>query len=177
MNRATLIAERTSARAAEICAAIPPIKPGPQYWLTSDAGPDYCRPCVIVARGHEFELGPLLVEPDYWWDRDDWHEAYFEGIEGGRDIESDNAAHCSRCGENLSYILTDYGAEQEASYWLDAPLIQITPADSYDLERLTLNVFDGMARRRLLTIAAAVGQAYRLFQATTILPSHQGAGK
>lgn len=166
MNRARLIADRTRARADEISAAIPPAKPGPQYWLESDAGPDYCRPCVIVARGWEFELGPLLIEPDHWYQRDDWHDAYFEGIDGGRDIESDNASHCSRCGVGLSYILTDYGADQEASYWLEAPLIEITPADSYDLDRLTLNVFEGMTRSRLLVIAAAVGQAYRLFKAT-----------
>lgn len=164
MTRAGLIVDRTRARVDEICRAIPPSKPGPQYWLESDAGPDYCRPCVIVARGWEFELGPLLVEPDHWYQRDDWHDAYFEGIDGGRDIESDNAAHCSRCGTGLSYILTDYGAETEATYWLEAPLVEIGPDDSYDLDRLTLNLFEGMQRRRLLAIAAAVGQAWRLFK-------------
>lgn len=165
MTRAALIAERTRSRADEICAAIPPSKPGPQYWLESDAGPDYCRPCVIVARGKEFELGPLIAESERWR-RDDWQDAYFDGIDGGRDIESDNAAHCSRCGISLSYILTDYGAEQEASYWLEAPLVEIRPDDSYDLDRLVLNVWEGMNRRRLLLIAAAVGQAYRLFKET-----------
>lgn len=163
MIRDKAIADRTRARADEICAAIPPIKPGPQYWLMSDAGPDYCRPCVIVARGHEFELGPLIVERP-WFRRDDWEDAYWEGIDGGFDIESENAASCDRCGCTLQYTLTDYGAEQEASYWLESPVAHMNGETSYSLDRLTLNLYHGMARKRLLMICAVVGQTYRTFK-------------
>lgn len=163
MSRAEAIAERTRSRANEICKAIPPIKPGPQYWLESDAGPNYCRKCVRIARGWEFELGPLLVEPK-WYDRDEWMDAFMEGIDGGRDLESDSASSCDICGATLQYILTDYGADEEARYFLEAPLVEIRDEDSYALDRLTLNVWHGMNRKRLLMISAAVGQAYRLFK-------------
>lgn len=166
MSRAALIVARANSRVEEICAAFPPIQPGPQYWLESDAGPNYCRDCAIVARGWEFELGPLLSQSDRWYNRSDWEDCYLDGIDGGRDIESDSAAACNRCGKTLSYILTDYGAEQEASYYLEAPLIELRGEDSYALDRLTLNMFDGMSRDRLLMIAAAVGQAYRLLGRT-----------
>lgn len=165
MTRDGLIVERTRERANEISKAIPWETPGPQYWLMSDAGEDYCHPCVMVARGREFELGPLIAEGEHWYQRDDWQDAFLDGIDGGRDIESDNACHCARCGVILSYILTDYGAENEAICWLDSPVASIGPVDAYELDRLTLNLFDGMARRRLLVIAAAVGQTYRTFKA------------
>lgn len=166
MNRATQIVQRAERRVAEICEAIPPINPPPQYWLMSDAGTDYCRGCVIVARGHEFELGPLLIESTDWYHRDDWQDAYFEGIDGGRDIEGESASNCSRCGKTLSYILTDYGAEQEALYWLECPADQMNGETSYGLDRLGLNLYEGMERRRLLLICAVVGHTYRRFLAT-----------
>lgn len=163
VTRAELICARAEARVAEICEAFPPLKPGPQYWLDSDAGPDYCLSCVIVARGWEFELGPLIVERP-WFRRDDWEDAYWEGIDGGFDIESENAASCTRCGATLQYTLTDYGAQQEASYWLESPVAYMNEETSYGLDRLALNLYHGMERKRLLMICAVVGQTYRTFK-------------
>lgn len=166
MSRVNAVVARARARVDEICAAVPISNPGMQYWLMSDAGPDYCRACVMVARGKEFELGPLIIESEYQFYRNDWEEVYFEGIDGGRDVEGESASHCTRCGEKLSYILTDYGAESEALYFLEAPVTVINPDVSYDLYRLVLNLFEGMDRsRRLLSIAAAIGQSYRTFKA------------
>ncbi|WP_411340346.1 hypothetical protein V6U71_21650 [Sphingopyxis sp. J-6] len=165
MSRAERICARAEARVEEICRAFPPINPPPQYWLMSDAGPDYCRECVIIARGKEFELGPLITESEYRFCRSDWEDAYFEGIDGGRDIEGESASHCSRCGKTLSYILTDYGAESEALYWLECPADYMNDETSYGLDRLALNLYHGMERKRLLMICAVVGQTYRLFKA------------
>ena len=151
-------------RCPSLCEAVPPIDPPPQYWLESDAGPSYCRDCAIVARGWEFELGPLLTTPR-WYERDEWADAYWEGIDGGRDIESECAESCDRCGCTLSYILTDYGVEAEAYYHRECPLVTIRDEDSYALDRLALNVFGGMNRAHLLAVAIAVNQAYRLLPA------------
>lgn len=162
-EREEQIVARAESRVEEICNAHPPITPGAQYWLDSDAGPNYCRVCVVHARGWEFELGPLIVTHP-WHRRDDWEDAYWEGIDGGFDLESENAASCDRCGCTLQYTLTDYGAEQEASYWLESPVAVMNGETSYGLDRLALNLYHGMKRKRLLMICAVVGQTYRTFK-------------
>lgn len=160
-TRNSLIADRINERLTAICEAVPPIQPGAAYWLDSDAGPSYCHGCAIIARGREFELGPLLQVPD-WYCRDDWQQAYFDGIDGGFDTHSDSTQACGICGKTLSYILTDDGVEQETNYYREAPLITVRDEDSYALDRLALNIWAGSPRTMLLGVAVAINQAWRL---------------
>lgn len=158
-DKKTLIATRIRERVWEICKAVPPIEPPAVYWLIRDASCSYCRECVIIARGREFELGPLLTPSE--WIRSEWENVFFEGIDGGFDLESESTEACEICGRTLSYILTDYGLEAELSYHADLPIGDIRDEDSYALDRLALNVFGGMKRTNLLGVAIVVNRAFR----------------
>lgn len=160
-DRAQLLCDRIHDRLHVVCQAVPPIRPEAAYWLDSDAGPSYCHACVRVARGREFELGPLLAEPA-WYDRDEWCDAFFDGIDGGFDTTSDSTQYCEICRKTLSYILTDYGVEEEMSYFRENPLVIVRDEDSYALDRLTLNIYSGSSRHTILGVALAVNQAFRL---------------
>lgn len=163
-RRASLVWHRMEERRAAVLQAVPAIQPGPQFWLDSDAGPSYCRACVIIARGREFELGPPLEDrPSYL--RTDMEDEFHSGIDGGFDTTSDSAAACEICGETLSYILTDEGVWLEINYYREAPLCELRDEDSYALDRLTLNVWEGAARDLILGAAIAVNQAWRLLPA------------
>lgn len=161
--RARLVVQRMTARLDEIMTAIPPIKPGAAYWLDSDCFPSYCRECVQIARGNEFCLGrPISEERAHW--RDEWQDAFWEGIDGGFDTTSDSTAACEICGCTLSYILTDEGVRTEVDYYREEPLAVLRDEDSYALDRLTLNVYEGSLRRMVLDVAIIVGQAWRLLK-------------
>jgi hypothetical protein len=161
--RAKLIVERMMVRLDDIMTAIPPIKPGAAYWLDSDCGPSYCRKCVRTARGNEFCLGCPINEDRAHW-RDEWEGTFFEGIDGGFDTTSDSTAACEICGCTLSYILTDYGMQQEADYYRQDPIAVLRDEDSYALDRLALNIYEGTPRRLLLDVAIIIGQAWRLLR-------------
>lgn len=164
-ERAELIVRRMEERLHVIMDRVSRIKPECAYWLDSDAGPSYCRKCVILARGREFELGPPLVDEE-WYFRDDLMDAFYSGIDGGFDTTSDSTQACNTCGKTLSYILSDYGVEQEIEYYREAPLCQVRDEDSYALDRLTLNIWPGEKRHMILGVAMAVNQAYRLTHPT-----------
>jgi hypothetical protein len=65
------------------------------------------------ARGAEFDLGVPLTP--HRWHRTDLENAFWEGIGGTIDGNSDNTEACDTCGKTLSYILTDYGVEQNST--------------------------------------------------------------
>lgn len=163
--RAKLIYRRMDERLSFIMEQVPPIEPGAAYWLDSDAGPSYCRKCVVLARGREFELGPPLVD-EAFYHRDELQDAFYEGIDGGFDTTSDSTQACETCGKTLSYILTDEGVQQEVDYYREAPLIAVRDEDSYALERLALNIWEGAEPRMILGVAIAVNQAWRLLNPT-----------
>jgi hypothetical protein len=163
-RRSALIVERMEQRLEAIHIAVPPLQPGPSYWLDSDGGPSYCRACVIKARGKEFELGAPL-EDSNWSDRDELEDAFHAGIDGGFDTTSDSTEACETCRKTLSYILTDYGVEEEIGYYREAPLIEVRDEDSYALDRLALNIYPGSPRQMILGVCIAVNQAFRLTSA------------
>ncbi len=160
--RNALIANRLNDRLWRICEVVPPIQPGPQFWLESDAGPSYCWPCAIKARAEEFGFGIPLHDSNRWCCETDLEEAFYEGIDGGRDLEGDSTQHCDTCGTTLSYILTDYGVDEEVGYWLENPLCEVRAEDTYALDRLALNIWEGAKRSQILGVSAAVNQAWRL---------------
>ncbi|NIJ37884.1 hypothetical protein FHR22_002587 [Sphingopyxis panaciterrae] len=113
--------------------------PPSQHWLESDAGTSYCWDCAVVARGREFELGPLLtISP--WYSRNDWQEAFFAGIDGGDWYSAieDGTKRCDRCGCTLHYWLTDYGLDEEIAYWRDVDFADAsdTQETAYAIDRL-----------------------------------------
>lgn len=181
MTREQLILDRIECRLRSVLDAVPPLKAPSAYWLHSDAGPSYCRRCVRIARGREFELGLLLqyVRP---YLRDDWEDTFWDGVDGGFDTTSDNTAACEICRITLSYILTDYGVDDELTYWVENPLTDVRDEDAYALDRICLNLFDGSKRSTILAAAIAVGQAFRLAAAGRAIvadkhPGHaDGAG-
>ena len=162
-SRSAWIAARIDERLAIIRAAVPPLNPPAAFWLDSDAGPSYCRRCVRIARGQEFDLGVPLEDVPFYR-RDEWEDAFWEGIDGGFDTESDTTLACDICGQTLSYILADYGVDSEVAYYREAPLVAVRDEDSYALDRLALNIWEGAPRRRILGVSIAVNQAYRLVQ-------------
>lgn len=78
------------------------------------------------------------------------------------DTTSDSAAACDICRCTLSYILTDYGVQDEIQYWRESQLVAVRDEDSYALDRLCLNVYERSPRAMLLGAAIAVNQAWRL---------------
>jgi hypothetical protein len=164
-SRAELVVKRLNSRLAEVLEAVPPLNPGPCYWLHEDASESFCRKHVIQARGREFELGPPLRDVD-WFRRDDWECAFWEGIGASEDSESDHTEACARCGETLSYVLTDGGMRSEIDYYLEAPLVAVSDENSYALDRLALNIWEGSPRSDILGVAVAVNQAWRIVKAT-----------
>lgn len=167
--RPTLVWRRAEERLAAILETVPPIEPGPQFWLDSDAGPSYCRPCAIIARGREFEFGPPLEDKPFYR-RTDVEDAFFGGIDGGFDTTSYSTAACAVCGKTLSYILTDEGVRQEIDYYRETPLCALRDEDSYALDRLALNLWEGAARDMILGVTVAVNQAWRLLSASVATP-------
>jgi hypothetical protein len=120
--------------------AAPPIEPGACYWLQSDASESYCREHAIAARAEEFGLGAPLNPDTPAFCRTDLEDAFWDGIGASYDGESDVSENCSKCGETLSHVLTDYGAENELDHFLDCELAPITPTVSYELDRAFLNI-------------------------------------
>lgn len=128
-SRAELIVRRMESRLQDVCAAVPPICPPPQFWLDSDAGPSYCRECAEAARAAEMGLERWPEKPDkFTWDYSaedqaaaDLIDVLKEGIDGGFDTISDSTAACKTCGRTLSYILTDEGVESEVEYYRECP--------------------------------------------------------
>ena len=174
-HRAKLIANRIHKRLWAIVDAMPPIEPNPMYWLDSDCGPSYCRQCVIMARGKEFELGPPLSDrPSYC--RTDMEDAFFDGIDGGFDTTNDSTGACDTCGVTLSYILTDYGVEQEVDYYREAPLCVLRGEDTYALDRLALNIWHGSPKGMLLGVSVAINQAFRLLDHTGMPTGKENSG-
>lgn len=165
-TRAELIANRINERLQVIVKAVPPIKPGPMYWLDSDAGPSYCWDCAIKARGYEFEFGPP-IENRPFYQRTELEDAFYSGIDGGFDTTNDSTGMCETCGTTLSYILTEYGVEQEIDYYRRAPLIALRDEDTYALDRLALNVWAGSPKSMLVGVAIAINQAFRLLDGVT----------
>lgn len=164
-RRAALVSKRIDDRRYAVLEAVPPIQPPAAHWLDSDAGPSYCWRCAHIARGKEFDLGtPIDPPPSY--QRDEWMDAFYEGIDGGFDTTSESTAACDICRCTLSYILTDSGVEEELGYWREQPLMLVRDEDSYALDRLCLNIYKGSPRAILLGAAIAVNQAYRLIQGT-----------
>lgn len=165
IDRARIIYTRLDARLNAIQKAVPPIEPEICHWLESDAGDSYCFDCAINARGREFELGrPLTVS--WWYERDELEDAFYLGIGGSSrsDQHSDHTEHCATCGRTLSYILTDYGVEDELNYFLESPLINVRDEDSYALDRLCLNISHWSPRSQLLRASAVIAQAYRIVE-------------
>lgn len=119
--RAQILAGHVRDLAWKLAEIMPPIEPGPAYWLESDSGESYCRHHAIEARAEEFGLGPLIDPDKPWFFRTDLEDAFWDGISATRDGECDHTEHCSVCGEPLSYILTDYGFEQEIDHWISQP--------------------------------------------------------
>lgn len=161
MSREELIHTRLSNRLHAIMKAVPPIEPPAVHWLNSDAGSSYCWSCAIIARGLEFELGPL-IKPRRTYLRDEWEDIYFDGIDGGWDLQSDHTEACEICHRTLSYILTEYGVREEFAYYLESPLTVVRDEESYALDRLCLNIWHGSPRKDLLAASAIVAQAYRV---------------
>jgi hypothetical protein len=121
-----------------VCNSAPDLDPPPLYWLESDAGISYCRKCAIIARGKEFELGPLLVESDYHRCCG-WEDAFFNGIgfypprQAGH---SDITESCYTCAVTLDYWLTDHGIKSELEYWSGAEISGDLSEIAYNIDRL-----------------------------------------
>lgn len=162
-KRKRLVIARLEQRLANICQTVPPKIPGPCYWLHEDAAESFCRKHAIQAHGRKFDLGAPLADSRFY-ERDEWEDAFFEGIGASDDSESDHSEACARCGETLSYVLTDSGVEMEIEYYREAPLIMIRDEDSYALDRLALNVFEGSPRKIVLGVSMVVNQAFRLLE-------------
>lgn len=123
----------------ELIALAPPIDPPALHWLNSDATFSYCWNCAIVARGREFELGPLLVVSR--WHPDEWERRFFEGIDGGFDgAPSDHPERCEICGCTLRHTLSDYGVAEEITHYLAHPAAAVSAEQAYAIERICLNL-------------------------------------
>ena len=160
--RAEVVVQRIEERLDAIRESVPSINPPAAHWLDSNAGPSYCWHCVHIARGAEFDLGAPIKQAEWFERQDDWVEAFYDGIDGGFDTECDSTAACDICRRTLSYILTDYGVEDEIDYYRECPLAEVRDEDSYALGRLALNVWSGAKRSQILGVAVAVNQAWRL---------------
>lgn len=166
-NREEILYARLSSRLDVVLNAVTPIDPPPQYWLESDCCASYCRQHARDARWIEMgNVGPTWPDQD-WYRRDEINRNMNEGIgcymphNAG---EGDSSAVCDTCGCTLDYILTDYGVEQEIDYWLENPLAIVRDEDSYALDRLCLNIYEGSPRRILIRALAAVNQAWRIVE-------------
>lgn len=121
-----------------VCQVATELDPPPQHWLESECSISYCRDCAIKARGKEFELGPLLKEPD-WYRRTEWEDAFFDGISSYAYRcagESDHTEACYTCGVTLDYWLTDYGIEEEIDHWSRSEMSGDLSEIAYNLDRL-----------------------------------------
>lgn len=121
-----------------VCAISVGFEPEPLHWLETDGGISYCRKCAVKARALEFDLGaPLLETP--WHRRDEWEVAFFDGIAGYPENQagtSDIIEYCYTCGTPLDYWLTDYGIQEELSYWEGAEFSGNVPEIAYAIDRL-----------------------------------------
>lgn len=157
--RDKILADRVRDLAWQLVNAVPPVQPGPVYWLESYAGESYCRKHAIEARAEEFGLGIPLDRPYYR--RTALEDAFWDGIFRSVDNESDTTEICSDCGETLSYVLTDYGFQEELDHWIRHPSETTTPEDSYALDRLAMNVGYWTKRRDLLDCLIVLKRALR----------------
>jgi len=160
-KRARILAGRVRDLARKLAEIVPPIEPGPVYWLESDSGESLCRHHAIEARAKEFGLGPLIDPDKPSYRHTDLEDAFWDGISATINGECDHTEHCSVCGEPLSYILTDYGSTEEIDHWISYPSEVTTPSDSYALDRLTLNVGHWTKRRDLLDCLIVLKRALR----------------
>lgn len=171
-SRAELVFHRLEQRLSAIQAAVPPIRPPATHWLDSESSTDYCWDCAVKARAEEFGLGVPVLDRVRWWGATDLERAFYEGIDGGFDGMSDSTVACETCGKTLSYILTDEGARYEFDYYAGSPLTDVRDEDSYALDRLCLNVWEGSPRADLLGACVAVNQAYRIIRRVTAAHAH-----
>lgn len=162
--RAALVAGRINKRYHAIAAAVPPARPALCCWLESDASESLCFPHAVEARGREFDFAKPLDPYRPFYRRTDLEHAFHDGIGASRDGEAEHSEQCATCGRTLSYILTDWGVEQELTYWLDNPVARLDPETVYALDRLCVNTWAGMKRRNLIELAIVVGQAFRLLR-------------
>lgn len=159
--RAEILANRVRDTAMKIMQAVPPIEPGPAYWLESDSCESYCWQHAIKARETEFGFGPLLDPEKPAYRNTDLEEAFFHGIGATHNGESDSTECCTTCGATLSYVLTDYGFRDELGFWLENPSEATTPEDSFALYHLILNVGHWTKRRDLLDCLIVLKRALR----------------
>lgn len=135
--------ERLAALEAKILAAVPPIEPGPNFWLYSDSTESYCYAHAWEARWFELQpMGPPPPPPS-GYGRSDFEETMDDGIGGTIDGESDHTECCSVCGEMLSYILTSTGVGEEFNYFSENPISpddEIGGALAYTLSRIFLGL-------------------------------------
>jgi hypothetical protein len=142
----------------ELYGLVPPIDPGCQYWLISDAGPSFCTHCVDLARGAEFELGmPLTASP---FRETPMERAFWRGIDGGWDSNGDDGpSHCETCGCTLQYSLTEYGLEEELSHFATYPGFHVIgPEGSYTVSRICLNLTWSGAKAEQVEAAIVIVQ-------------------
>lgn len=90
-------------------------KAPPLYWRDDDDG-EYCREC----------FGKLFPT-------DDWGDGWGGGAYNS---EQDCCVHCETCGKLLSYVLTDYGAEEELNHFEDNEWDWDAPDDCYHIARM-----------------------------------------
>lgn len=150
MSRAKEIRTRLDVLDRAIFSAVKPSQPEPVNWLESDAGFSYCCEHAIAARAKEFDLGAPIYT-DRRWGRTDLEDVFFDGIGGGYygQSECDGTERCHTCDRLLAYSLTDYGAEQEADYWLNTKIIQFGPDDAYELYKLMASACPEFSERSL----------------------------
>lgn len=103
---------------AEVCKHSFAKNPPSQHWLDSDHGTSYCWDCAVIARGHEFELGPVIA-PTPFYMRDEWQDLFYAGIDGGDwySAVEDCRPACARCGCTLHHWLTDEGIADEIAFY------------------------------------------------------------
>lgn len=118
--------------------AAPRLDPPNQYWLESEGSISYCRKCAIEARGKEFELGPLIAESEYVFYRDQWEDAFFQGIGcyAYGASPSDSTEQCETCGVTLDYCLTDYGIAEEIDHWSKSEMSGDISEIAYNIDAL-----------------------------------------
>lgn len=150
--------EHLAALEERLYEAVPPIHPGYQWWLLSDASYSYCYDCVDTARGWEFELGRPLRAPLPFEHTDDYVDAFYAGIDGGFQTTGDERTRaCHICGRTLDYTLTDYGVDDELVYYAENPgFTTVGPEETYAISRICMNLTWGGAPADKVEAAIAI---------------------
>ena len=106
--------------------------------IYADPSMHFCRECgssleqLMQAAGLEGDGRCPDLQPDSW-------------------PESDGPRNCDVCGALLEFILTDFGAKEEARHFTENPPgIPLSPDDAYHLARIADSVTAGDAFLRLL---------------------------